>query len=478
MKNLTRRKFLRLTARATLASGLPLVAACTPLTKAIQTQGAGKVIVIGAGMAGLTAAKFLHNSGIDTTVVEARGVVGGRTRTLDLAGANVDVGAAWMHGVSGHPAAALADDMGISYVLDDEGEGTVYSGLTDRTLSPSETNQLFSLQNDASRFYASASPNSRVRGLIENYLDSIDSSGNQRTLAQFVLEFEFACTGAPIDQFSIFNWYNADYETLDGGDQVLDGGYGPIADALASGLDIRLSFPVERIEHGSNGVAIHGGQETLQGTHVLVAVPLGVLKANSIEFSPALPAQKLNAINRLDMGNLEKVIFVYNDRFWASQNEALWYYASGIDQAYPYFADFTRFAGQPTIVCLYYGQFARETQDNKTNETIAAEATDILTKVLGNAAQNPVKVHTTNWRQNPFFLGSYSYQPIGSSNADMLALSQPVGERLLFAGEATHPTQFQTVNGAMQTGIREAIRLGADPTAIPALASFARAVRL
>ena len=260
-------------------------------------------------------------------------------------------------------------------------------------------------------------------------------------------------------------------ESFGGGDHVPDGGYSRLIHHLAEGLDIRLSNPVSRVEYDDSGVTIQTkGGTVYSGSHVIVTVPLGVLKSGHFEFNPPLPKAKRTAIQRLDMGNLEKVILRFDALFWtAFQDQAAMFLDKSEPGRFPFFVDMTRFAGAPTLVCLYGGGSSRRTQDRAQDEEIVAAAIEALSEILGGPVPTPSATHVTRWRSDPFSRGSYSFIPVGASPEDMHELARPVADRVLFAGEATYFDHYGTVHGAILSGVREAERFGAKKNSIPGL---------
>jgi monoamine oxidase len=208
-----------------------------------------------------------------------------------------------------------------------------------------------------------------------------------------------------------------------------------------------------------------------------VTVPLGVLKAGGIAFDPPLPAPKQAAIERLDMGNLEKVVLRFDEPFWLERGAApTFLYIAETPGEFPGFTDWTDAAGAPTLVCLYGGRSAREVLDKWPDDEIAARAMQALREIFGADVPDPVATHVTRWRDDPWTLGSYSYLPVGASADDLRELGEPVEERLLFAGEATEPLLYATVHGALVSGLREARRIAGDAAALPGIDGTASAV--
>ena len=289
--------------------------------------------------------------------------------------------------------------------------------------------------------------------------------------AQFALEATYSASAGRIDRQLLHTpdegWpYDQTWGEVDENDQIVTGGYKKLVDFLANGLDIRLKQTVGRIEHNKNRVTLSttSGQ-TYEGTHVIVTVPLGVLKANGIKFDPALPSDKNDAIKRVGFGTFEKVIFNYSENFWGNAIGVTGYYAGvGIERAYPIFIDMSKFAGSPTLVCIYSGHFAQVAQDTLSDSAIVAGAQSAIADIVGKKPPTPVATRVTRWRSDPYSLGSYSFVSVDSRQGDSHLLAKPVGERLLFAGEATSGALGASVDGALGSGLREAQRLVSDAT--------------
>jgi monoamine oxidase len=168
------------------------------------------------------------------------------------------------------------------------------------------------------------------------------------------------------------------------------------------------------------------------------------------------------------MGNLEKVVLRFDSAFWreGSSPRTLVYIGRDPGEC-PVFADFTEYAGAPTLVCMYGGQSARDALAGMTDEALAKRAVDALHALLGREIPPPRAVAVSRWRDDPYALGSYSYVPVGADADDMRLVGAPVGDRLLFAGEATVPEHYATVTAALVSGLREARRVGGASVGLP-----------
>ena len=270
-----------------------------------------------------------------------------------------------------------------------------------------------------------------------------------------IVELDYA---GPVTEMSLAHMWED--EGFNGGDYVLEGGYRTLVDHLATGLDVRLGQPVVAIAQDDAGVRVTTESgEVFPGSHVVVTVPLGVLKAERIAFDPPLPEAKQAALGRLDMGNLEKIVLVWDEAFWDPSVESLLYLADPPGEV-PVFIDLTEFAGAPTLACLYGGTWSREVQATLGDEELVARATAALEDAMGMTVPTPVATEVTHWTTDPFAGGSYSYVAVGASPADYDAVAAPF-ERVRFAGEATQFDHVGTVHAAMMSG--SARRTGSPP---------------
>ena len=153
-------------------------------------------------------------------------------------------------------------------------------------------------------------------------------------------------------------------------------------------------------------------QGAFHGTHAIVTLPLGVLKAKHIVFKPALPATKLNVIEALGVGHLEKLIFQFDEPLWRSnvtKKQNLFYIAPRLGE-FPAFFDVGDIAGCPMLAILLAGDQSRQLTDDPAS--IIQQANEILAKIYPKSYRPPTASYTTNWRLDPFSLGTYSIELI------------------------------------------------------------------
>lgn len=148
----------------------------------------------------------------------------------------------------------------------------------------------------------------------------------------------------------------------------------------------------------------------------------------------------------------------FDRAFWLDARRRNFIYLSDRYGELPVYFNLLPFTHTPTLLCFYGGSYARAAAQ-LSDEQIVARAVAILTEIFGAVVTPPLSYLRTRWYTDPFARGSYSYVPVGASLADVDQLAQPVGERLLFAGEATVREYYGTVAAAMISGLREAKRL-------------------
>ena len=446
MPQLTRRQF---TVSAGVLAAATLLPGCSESNESSDSTQRGdvpkqRVVVIGAGMAGLAAARRLADGGMDVTVVEARDRIGGRMWTNTALGVPIDLGAAWIHGTEGNPLVELADQVGARRVETDFDNVALLQGGSE--VSPDAVQAALTRWQDiAGQLVAlggDAGPDESVADGLTDVADLNDPL--IAWCASTEIQGEYA---ADPDELSL-KWFANEGE-FGGPDVILPGGYQELAQHLARGLNIQLGSEVSRVAHNDSGVRIETAQGAVEADRVIVTVPLGVLKADTIAFDPPLSEDKRGAIERLGFGLLDKVVLKFDQPFWPD-NDVIGLVGSG--EPVSMLINGETFAEAPLLVGLRGGRDAREREALSDQDAVAQVVTALN-------APTPTGSLVTRWAADPFARGSYSFIAVGSSPDDMRTLGEPVNDRLAFAGEATNPEFFGTVHGAYQSGIREAERI-------------------
>lgn len=220
-----------------------------------------------------------------------------------------------------------------------------------------------------------------------------------------------------------------------------------------------MESTVEAIRYHDRGVSVEATDGTHDGSHVIVTVPLGVLKAQAIEFDPPLPATKIEAIENVGVGVVEKIIMTFDQSFWRSKpaKPRSLFYISDVLGDFPAFVDSTDSAGCPTLVAFLAGQQVIDMAQDP--QSFIERAGEVLEEMFPDVYRAPTAVHVTKWGTDPYSLGSYSAPTVGVTVKDYEQLAAPVAGRVLFAGEATYREHAGFVEGAMGSGVREARRI-------------------
>ncbi len=424
------------------------------------TADDGKVIVVGAGAAGLTAARLLHDHGREVVILEGRERIGGRMHTFDFGGTPVDEGANWIHGVPENPLHDLVQAAGIATRKDDFGQprrSMVFDSGTGRTINVARTLfMLWRANRLAGRFTHDAPttsyPEANLAERLEKEIAGVRGETSKRLFRygfRTIVDLTMAEKSELLHPNALA--INPDYEDTD--DYVIQGGYRRLVELLAADLDIRMGSRVVQIRYDEHGVTVVTDTAKYPGSHVIVTVPLGVLKTNAITFDPPLPEPKTQAIESLGFGNVEKIFLKFGTPFWRSspdQTKHLLHVSDTLGD-FPAFLDLASTSGQPVLCSIISGDQARALAQDA--EPLIERATDILKAMFPDDYQDPVAVHVSEWQKDRFAGGSYS-TPVATSTADDYdALAAPVGGRVLFAGEATFRARAGFVEGAMGSGV-------------------------
>ena len=432
---------------------------------ALAQRRAGRAIVIGAGVAGLACARDMVHAGMEVVVLEAQARIGGRLKTSRQWGdLPVELGASWIHGVTGNPAASAVREAGLELHPTDYDNRAVYEA-GEGPLGSLALTRLEALEDRLER-YAQNAPGSslargcrnRPRGTLENRLVrlvGLDATGaSKRQRRQFalnsIIEHEY---GADFEQISRCFWTEG--EDLPGGDSLVTGGFDRLAQNLAEGLDVRLGQRVERVEYSGSGVSVTTGAGRESADVVIVTVPLGVLQAGRIRFEPGLPSAKTAAIGALGSGLLNKCVLKFDAVSWPRNIEIF----NRLADARGEWAEFVNLAayGQgPAIMAFNAGSFARELEGASDRAT-GRLATEALRSMFGSSFPEPAGVQVTRWARDEQAFGSYSF-PTDATRADTrIRLLDAVDSRIFFAGEATSTNAPGTVHGAIRSGRAAAI---------------------
>lgn len=413
-----------------------------------------RVIIVGAGVSGLTCARRLADAGIDVVVIEARDRVGGRTWTSQVGGCWVDLGGSFLHDRETNPVIPYLRSIGVAVRNDGpwglggavaDGEGWVPGHLASTVVTAGDD---FDRGEAANALGVEETPWSRG---VDWYLaDRMIEGRAAELVGQLLMWLSGGLDiGAHPDLISLHG--SAAYE--DGGGNALpDGGYRRLVDHLAEGLDIRLSSPVTGVRHRDT-VVVTTLSGALTADAAVITAPLGVLKAGTISFDPPLPLSHTTALDRLAMAGLEKVILRFDTRWWTEGIARVIHLTP--NRMFPAWYDASPSAGAPTLMGFHNPALADPSLSSVAGPERVSLALASLRRLFDRVPE-PVAAFATDWTNDPWSQGSYSYLPLGATPEDMRALARPVGPGLILAGEHTVPEAFGTVHAAYISGERAA----------------------
>jgi len=343
-----------------------------------EGSAAERVIVVGAGMAGLSAARRLAEAGREVQVLEARSRLGGRIHTVELAGVRADAGAAWLQQERRNPLLALARRLGLRLVRTDFRSPRAASPEGPVPLARIE--QLRDAIHGAVRRWDSPPGGPADRSLAEVVAPLLAGSdpGLRRALgwtleAGVVLE-----SGVPIEELSA-RWALRE-DGVGAGDHWLVEGYGALIEHLAQGLDVRLGAAVRRIAWGADGVAVETAEGELRAARCILTVPLALLRIGRPALEPGLPAAQRRALGRLGVGVVEKVLLRFDERWWprAESGYLRWH---DDPPSWVEWADLSDGAGAPLVAGLIGGPAVARHHRGRSDEEIARAATAALARL-------------------------------------------------------------------------------------------------
>jgi len=392
------------------------------------------VLIVGAGAAGLSAARELMRLGVSFRMVEARERIGGRAFTDTSLGTGFDAGAEIVHFADRNPWVGIARDLGVTL----DGSGWRMGGWQVHARG-----QPLGMIERGRRWQAFRE--------MEARMERVAASGRDMSLADAVADMPpesraiarsglLLVLGEDGERISVL-----DNQSLwSGPDLTTTSGYGALIAAYGKAPPVTLSTQVRAINWGRGGIEAVTPRGTITARAAIVTVPVGVLKAGGIRFTPDLPSGHLAALDGIGMGALTKIaIRIDGERFGLSDGttlmEATRPEAMTMIELFP--------NAKPLAVAICGGDVARDL--GRAGEAAAiGHITELLAGMLGSSVRGAVKAgRLASWWHDPLAQGSYSVCRPGRSAA-RAALAEPVAARLWFAGEATGGGGAMTVGGA------------------------------
>lgn len=396
------------------------------------------VVIIGAGAAGIAAAKELRTLGQDFLLLEASHRIGGRAYTEDVApGMPFDLGAHWIMAPSENPLMPLAQDG--ERVLDEETENyTAARYFEDNAWLPRNAYEDFAKYWDAQ--FAALHEAADGRDLLSVF-DVIDNHHHWAPYFHMFFAQDFT---RDVDRASVED--TLAYVRQEN-DLAVVTGFGNLVARYGFDMPVSLNLAVRKIDWSGRDIKLHTIKGTVHAKKVILTVSNGVLAAHEIEFSPALPDWKLDAVRGLPLGSLTRVALMFDTPLLQELPAAFTVRTHGDDPL-----DFrNRPFGYDYVEVTAGGRMAEWMEKSGERATIDY-ILEKLRDVAGNeAVPEPIRHIVSAWNSDDWVKGSYSCARPGAANQRQV-LAQPIDDRIFFAGEASSSDFYGSVHGACFTG--------------------------
>jgi monoamine oxidase len=430
MPTLSRRSFLAASAALLAKPGLGLAAQSADVD----------VVIVGAGAAGIAAARRIAAAKLSYALIEAGNRIGGRCLTdTAMFGVPFDLGAHCIRNADGNPLAKLATGL------------EVYPAPRGQTVRVGPRNARDAeLENFLTALVRSH------RGIVEAGRGKTDIAAARalpRDLGDWQASIEFVLgpygCGKDLAQVSATDMARAPERDAEA---FCRQGYGTLLARLGAELPVRLATAATRIEWDRRGVDVATAKGKVRARTVIVTVSTNVLSSGKIEFKPELPKRQLNAAAKLSLGSYDHIALeIPGNPFGLQRDDVVFEQAAGARTA----GLLANVSGTDLHLVEVAGDFGRDLSAQGEAAMIDF-AGDWLVSLFGADVKSAIKrSHATRWNDEPWMLGAMSAAAPGEADARRI-LMEPVGGRVWFAGEAAHETRWGTVDGAWESGVRAA----------------------
>lgn len=395
------------------------------------------VAIIGAGAAGIGAARALEGKGLSVLIIEARDRIGGRAFTRQLAnGITFDVGCGWLHSADKNPFVRIADQLEFEI---DRNRPHWREQVRNIGFPPEERDAYF---REVDAFYARLDEASE---LDEDHKasDYLEPGNRWNALLHCISSY---VNGAELDRVSV---HDVDaYEDTEVNWRVKRG-YGALVAAYGASCNVALNTQVTLIDHSAKRIRIETSQGTLHAGKVIVTLPTNLIANENVRFVPALP-DKIDAARGLPLGVNDKVMLALDDDGEVLPRDG---HLRGAKDRVGCGSYHLRPQGMACIEGYFGGKFARELEEAGEG-ALAQQSIDEIVALLGSDYRKKLRpLANSRWALDPFATGAYSHALPGFAD-QRAVLAAPVDQRIFFAGEATSPNFFSTCHGAFESGVR------------------------
>jgi monoamine oxidase len=395
------------------------------------------VAVIGAGAAGVGAARTLANSGRSVLVIEATDRVGGRAHTIQVGGHALDLGCGWLHSADRNPWVAIADGAGHTVDRSESAWGKQYRNLGFAADDQHAASAAFAAWDERLRHDPPAS---------DRAADALEPGGKWNC---FIEALSGYINGAGLGSLSVRDYLAYD----DAASEVnwrLPGGYGALVAASLPAVPVALACPVTRIDLSGRYVDIATPRGVIGADRVILTASTAILGSGAIKL-PVQADDHRHAASQLPLGLADKLFLAADGLEDIGRDQHLLGNPHRADTGSYYLHPF----GRPIIECFFGGSGA-VALERAGLDGAAAFAIDELAALLGSDVRRHLRLLAGSaWARTDYVGGSYSHALPGQHGARAV-LRQPVDDRLFFAGEACSEHDFSTAHGALATGVAAA----------------------
>ncbi|MDE2577530.1 MAG: FAD-dependent oxidoreductase [Hyphomicrobiales bacterium] len=390
--------------------------------------------ILGAGAAGIAAGRSFAAARRSFIMLEARSRIGGRAHTVTgLAPVPLDLGCEWLHSADRNVLTGLARRMG--FVVEE-----THPRWGSLRMSHVDEKERRAFRKAATAFWETvdeAAQNGAGDAPAANWLTP---GGRWNPLIEAISTYS---NGAPLGRVSIIDMHRYDDSYVN---WKIAEGYGALIAAAGAGLPVALDCAVSAIDHSGALLRIETERGTVQAKGCIVTAPTNILARGAIRFTPPLP-DKIEAAANLPLGMANKIFFRVEGRSELPKSAHMF---GALDRMEALSFDL-RPGGKPIVEGYAGGDFARALERDGAAAFEAEARRQIADQFGAHGLRGLRAVITTAWDGDPFARGAYSHALPGHADA-RARLAAPVGERLFFAGEATHASRFSTCHGAWESG--------------------------
>ena len=425
-----------------------------------------RIIVIGAGIAGLACAEKLHQNGYHVQILEARDRIGGRIHSVKTNDITLDFGASWIHGIEENPIAELSQQHKIETVCFNYVDSAFFNEHG-QLLNPKEKKQFEDEIADITQQLGKQDKDRASEALTaileqsdyqQHPLNRAFCNQNVKVRLQQYIEMiandPYAC-----ELFELTPDYQR-YEGYFAGDEVIfPQGYDQVIHALAQGLDIRLHTMIQSIQYTADGVVVQDQhQQEYVASQVVCTVPLGVLKQHDIHFQPALPSKYQQSIQQMGFGVFNKIFFELEQSLDLNERYQKNSYFFATETGWLNLLDLSHIYQRPLYFMVLGGEQAKQIEQMQEQQ-LWQWITQQLQTALPAIQQAVKRLWYTTWSNDPYSHGSYSFPAVGHGEHLFTPFQQAIEQRLWFAGEHCQADYAATVHGAYMSGQSVAMKI-------------------